>query len=322
LKLSIFILNPTTWTDIRRFDRSMFPNGFIRFSFHPIILFASAFAAMSFKLGIAYFVCVDSISLILEARTGKDAIFNSLAIIFISELDKVAWQVGTSLFSVQLKKDWVFTVDRNADDNIAQIGWLKTLTAKAPYMRRGHGARNSEFFVVLIVMFLIYTHMLLVVLNAFQTNVLPAARDVCLMHRLMHGDDQYHWLEWCVMGTLRIMMVRDLEEKIDRLSLDTLDDQCRENELYGRMSSSQQLSLIKDRPVEFAIFTTMFVILLILPQAMMPVMEHFFTPADKKPSSEYSPLIFTRSLEHVRFERMSTLETRLEKLEMEKLVPI
>merc|ERR1712232_274602 len=86
LRLLVLVLNPSTWTDIRRPDptktrspfRSMFGSTFV--APFPVI-------AMLLKTHIGYTVCVDSISIILACENEKSVIFDSLVITFIADLD-------------------------------------------------------------------------------------------------------------------------------------------------------------------------------------------------------------------------------------------
>jgi hypothetical protein len=76
-------------------------------------------------------------------------------------------------------------------ETVQKRGLLRCWNAILPhlqFLRRGRGARRTETFITSIFMFLIFRNQILVTLFALKTNVLPAARDVCTLYRIEHGE--------------------------------------------------------------------------------------------------------------------------------------
>merc|ERR1719197_1692256 len=83
LRLIAFLTNPATWIEIKRPDSK---HGWM---YNAVFLFPCALMAVMMKLTVAYLVLVDSVSIILVCRNVRDAIFNSLALTFVADLDAV-----------------------------------------------------------------------------------------------------------------------------------------------------------------------------------------------------------------------------------------
>jgi len=97
LRLLVFVMNPSTWTDIKR-PNSLKMSGLNKIMFSSTSLAPLAIVAMLFKMSIAYQTTMDSVSIILACETAKDAIFDSLVITFIADLDVTMWNLFYSLF--------------------------------------------------------------------------------------------------------------------------------------------------------------------------------------------------------------------------------
>mmetsp|Transcript_10850 Transcript_10850/g.19300 ORF Transcript_10850/g.19300 Transcript_10850/m.19300 type:complete len:449 (+) Transcript_10850:98-1444(+) len=276
VKFIVFMLNPTTWTDIKRPDRNKFQ--VFKRTFHPFFLSVPAIVATLFKFVIAYLVCVDSVSLILETRHAKDAIFNCLAITFIAELDEVAWNVVSAICQFQKMPDWKFEIwdDKTKAENLQDSVCVNAVVKRCPFIRRGSHGRKFEFSVALVIMLFIYTRQLLVFLYALETNVLPVARDVCAMWRWMHGKAYVPTTGYLMMAMVRLMMVRDLEVEIGLLKSSVLEDKCGMDDTYGRMSEKETWMLCQNRPGQIIVFMVVLSSLLIVPQVFGPALNYFF----------------------------------------------
>ena len=109
LRFLVFVLNPLTWVEIAHPTRdewlSRDSKEWQKIFFHPAFLVPWPILALFMKFIIGYLVCVDSVSLILSADNVTDAIFNSLALTFVVDLNR-AWKLVTSIvFHLKLDDD-------------------------------------------------------------------------------------------------------------------------------------------------------------------------------------------------------------------------
>eukprot|EP00747_Dinoflagellata_sp_TGD_P041778 gnl/TRDRNA2_/TRDRNA2_141670_c0_seq1.p1 gnl/TRDRNA2_/TRDRNA2_141670_c0~~gnl/TRDRNA2_/TRDRNA2_141670_c0_seq1.p1 ORF type:complete len:506 (+),score=92.66 gnl/TRDRNA2_/TRDRNA2_141670_c0_seq1:51-1568(+) len=188
LRLLTFLVNPTTWQDIKRVDPESFGPGWLKGSllnpYQSWFVAPWAILSMLFKLGIGYLVCVDSVSIILQSDGVKDAIFNSLAIGFIADLDETGWSIMQPILNLDDFDEYEFriaSVEFRRKSREKFIRWPLVL-------RRGFGARFLENTVTKSLTALIYFRQLAVVIYAIDTNILPMARDVCTYWRWASGN--------------------------------------------------------------------------------------------------------------------------------------
>lgn len=103
VRLLVFLMNPTTWTDIKRIDKGRVkfrgcPSPVLSALYNPILLAPVAVGAMLLKIITNYIIIVDSISVILASTRVKSAIFDSLAVAFIAEMPIVWYQFVSIAF--------------------------------------------------------------------------------------------------------------------------------------------------------------------------------------------------------------------------------
>lgn len=111
LQLLVFALNPTSWSDIKRPDPDeMRLKSGISMVWRPWFLAPWAIGALIMKVIVAYFVCVDSVSIILATETVKKAIFEALAMVFVVELASVWFVCASSAFHLDPFKDFKFLI--------------------------------------------------------------------------------------------------------------------------------------------------------------------------------------------------------------------
>merc|ERR1719428_1894501 len=95
---------------------------------------------MVFKFFIAYTVCVDSISIILACEGVKDAIFNGVALSFISDLDETAWKVTRQILNLNDFSTFEFRMAEMDFRNKKRQAFIQL----PKILRRGNGARFVE----------------------------------------------------------------------------------------------------------------------------------------------------------------------------------
>lgn len=230
LRLLLFVLNPSTWTDIRRPDPAVM-RGLVRFLYYPTFVAPLPVLAMMFKCVIGYQVCVDSISIILACDSERDVIYDCLVIAFISDLDEVFWNVCSVIFH--------FDDFQGFDLKTASHEFVKRCRAEVKWrplhtwlkcLRRAEGGRKWASFLSFAIVFVFYCRQLTVMLFALDTNVLPMSRDVCTLWRWDRGKtEDLQWLAWLVGMLENYFLVMNTHDR-----LRDFDEVCSSSE-YDRM---------------------------------------------------------------------------------------
>jgi len=207
----VFVSNPITWAEVKHFS---FRDAALLHKLPSCLVLPSImlcpFCSIIMKFGVAYLVCVDSVSIILSAQTAQDAIFNSLAIGFVVDLGDSWWEFvqhnfalsGINQFKFVLREQKETWTDRGElhkhrlDDTLFPTAYKllvwattwKCVGMRTSFLRTGFGAVRVETVLALLLLCAIYTRQLFVVLHAVETNTLPAARDLCEEFKLMEGN--------------------------------------------------------------------------------------------------------------------------------------
>jgi len=207
----VFVSNPITWVEVRHFEfkdaalLNRLPSCLVL----PSIMLCP-FCSIIMKFGVAYLVCVDSVSIILSAETAQDAIFNSLAIGFVVDLGDSWWEFVQHNFKLTRIDEFEFALREQAktwtsrgelhesrtDELLLPTAYRllvrattwKSVGMKTSFLRTGFGAARVETVTALILLCAIYTRQLFVVLYSVETNTLPAARDLCEEYKLMEEN--------------------------------------------------------------------------------------------------------------------------------------
>jgi len=149
------------------------------------------------KLLVSYNVLVDSMSIILASVGVKQAIFNSLAVSFIGELNTFFFYFVAKVFhfndfdQFKFRKATVTLKNKLTESTV----WHRVEECvdaernicgcfKLRYLHRGSGANRLEWCFVGFLMFFVYFRQFGVMMDALHENVLPMSRDVCTF---------YHW---------------------------------------------------------------------------------------------------------------------------------
>eukprot|EP00930_Biecheleria_cincta_P093126 TRINITY_DN8329_c0_g2_i1.p1 TRINITY_DN8329_c0_g2~~TRINITY_DN8329_c0_g2_i1.p1 ORF type:complete len:452 (+),score=90.18 TRINITY_DN8329_c0_g2_i1:71-1426(+) len=275
-RLLAFIINPTTWTDVKR-PNAVGAKSLAYLAFSPSFLFPLCLLAVFFKLFIAYIVCIDSVSLVLECRTVKDAIFNCLAITFIADLDETAWDVTSALFNFEKKKDWVFTLFDSEKQKVMVESrrecWRTVVEDWLRCLRRGKGGRKAELALTLCFMTFVYMRQLFVILFALETNKLPMARDLCTEWRIMNGaSSSSNFMSQALGVMFKAISFQSSQKYLDHLVKHKLDHDCDVDGKYRRMLPSDMMYQVQQNPFECCVVLGLICGVLILPQLLMAML--------------------------------------------------
>jgi len=247
LRILLFVLNPSTWTEIARPTRRIklgaewfcFGELDVSFLFSTGGLFLWPIVAAMMKFFICYTVCVDSVSIILAGNSAKDAIFDSLVIMFVADLDCVCWTVAALIFHLDDFESFHFqaekpeTVRKRRDGILGLFGqdhWGS--------VHRGDQGRQLETMGAFTISLIFYTRQLAVILFALDTDVLPSARDVCTYVR-WHNEGG-HTFKYAA-KILNAFMSHGLGLN-DRLA--ALKEDCSQDHHIGRMEYSDMVEML------------------------------------------------------------------------------
>ncbi|CAE8624498.1 unnamed protein product [Polarella glacialis] len=286
LRCLMFAMNPTTWTDIKRVDpddpkiqHSLFYwlhwSGFIA---------PAPICALMMKIWIQYWVSVQSCSIILASDGIKEAIFDSLAIGFIIELDVAMWQVVATVMHLDSFENFSFELWPLARRKMATRESMFAHLCDFKILHRGHGARRFENCLTFVVIFLIYSRLLFICLLALDSGLLPAARDVCQQWKRHVSEDWGDKLLGAgfklishVFASLSFFDV-DFTDELNRMADPERGGYCTDE--YAEMDFSKAKDLlVKFQRVVISSMVT-FTLLLLLPQlfystgAMQKAIEH------------------------------------------------
>jgi len=255
MRLLVFILNPLTWLEVKHPQKmDWVPNLFqgtacaniIASMGLPSFLSPWAILALLLKLMIGYLVCIDSVSVILQSPSVPDTIFNALAITFLAELHLPYWNFVHSVFQLQTAKPeegTQFALDSDVWDvgtrTLSDHGKKKTRTPNCsnwiakcfPFLTRAGGAEVMEDLVPFLMILVVYVREIFVVAQAFDTAVLPAARDVCTIWRWQNNKGNLFWsrIPQAVVffeDHLSLVAIRNKTEMLEKIMAKTYPGPC------------------------------------------------------------------------------------------------
>jgi hypothetical protein len=182
---SLFLLmNPITWTDIRRLE---IPTSII-FT-RPSFLATFATAALLCKTIIALWVTFASLSVVLVCEEVTSCIMHCLVVLFIAELDINWWSVCAAVYGFDDMEGFFFELycpDRRSRERSESVfaRFLSTDLSAAFYSKIG-----SVFSHTIVGSVFLWQSS--VVVLAIDSNILPLARDICAMWHLLDGHSEY-----------------------------------------------------------------------------------------------------------------------------------
>mmetsp|Transcript_44626 Transcript_44626/g.123674 ORF Transcript_44626/g.123674 Transcript_44626/m.123674 type:complete len:412 (-) Transcript_44626:305-1540(-) len=168
-----FSLNPFTWNDIVRPDGGTWRRVFV--------------APVSCVALICRFLILDKVaevstSIILADASVKESVFDCLAIEFISFLDEIAWKFLNITFDMYFDEKFRFWLKRDAQREKGK--W------RCPCLRSSTGGRRTEVLTGALFLCCFYGASFIDVVNALDTSILPAARELCSNWRWLHHETE------------------------------------------------------------------------------------------------------------------------------------
>lgn len=274
----------------------------------------SAVVALSMKFFANYLLCVDSLSIILSAECAHDIIFDGLAIAFVSDLGEdwrkflehaLKFESFEDVKSMRSPSAEVWNNDASLTDEaktrtmypslISALSrstsipegsrlWDLCVRPKEDANARrdsifsiGYGGNRIMHFLAMIALMSIYGRQLLVMLQAFETGKLPAARDLCAEYRLlvsMQSKISNRTWRFETLNVLRDTFEATLEETLDEQMMkfynttNPLRRDCVEKNLLNRLSFTDQLLLVKSHCRLVSAFAAVGVFVLVIPKFM------------------------------------------------------
>mmetsp|Transcript_55567 Transcript_55567/g.140628 ORF Transcript_55567/g.140628 Transcript_55567/m.140628 type:complete len:332 (-) Transcript_55567:82-1077(-) len=197
MEMFIFCITPATWMyrmdpDFQGKFQWMYLNRWARIPFALMSIIAS-FS----QFQVASAISQVSLAIIFAAGKLTDAIFNSLALTFIIELDEAFWKVVEINFNIEVIKDFRYKQKRPADKNEFGIS-----TAG---LGKGWSAIISRRALVSFILTLFYCRQVVSVLVIMDRHVLPTTLQLCDAWRLMKNcriEDDCSFVEEYVMRPL------------------------------------------------------------------------------------------------------------------------
>mmetsp|Transcript_54156 Transcript_54156/g.100013 ORF Transcript_54156/g.100013 Transcript_54156/m.100013 type:complete len:445 (-) Transcript_54156:59-1393(-) len=175
-----FALNPQTWKELKRPNSPLWSS-----PLGTISCAACCVIAELMQLQIAYTVLVLSMSITLRSSEITEVIFNSLAIIFITDLDEKSFEAASALFHFDMEaygdlQDKGIPFEKDADPGPCGgvLSW------------RGGKANALSYMLAFLGVWVLYVRQLLMLYMAVQTQVLPIARDLCVIYE---GLNHLNW---------------------------------------------------------------------------------------------------------------------------------
>jgi len=250
LHLLVFALNPATWMDI--VPSARIPKDSKLWTW-PVLL-PCGIASIVMKLLVAYVVLSASASIILVSRTPQDAIFNGMAIVFISDMDEFLYKF--------YNKIWHIHIDDGEDGQgmVLQRGHDRPVVHKScACLHRGRGGGRFMAFFTSFCVFFYYCRQVLVVLVAIHTNVLPLTRDVC---SLTHCNDETSlgWSHQCLFyAVFRHFILADISDE-----LSPHKEYCTADHMP--MTHEDALHMVTSQPWQALGYIAVFFVILVMPQ--------------------------------------------------------
>eukprot|EP00928_Gymnodinium_smaydae_P014422 TRINITY_DN15278_c0_g1_i2.p1 TRINITY_DN15278_c0_g1~~TRINITY_DN15278_c0_g1_i2.p1 ORF type:complete len:311 (-),score=46.52 TRINITY_DN15278_c0_g1_i2:140-1072(-) len=124
-------------------------------------------------------VATVSTSIVLSSSQAKDAIFDCLAIEFVSFLDETTWNFVKLTFDVKIIDDFRVKV---------KYGKEVMRSKRCSCLRSGTGGRRFESVVAGLLLSFIYVMHFVEVLQALDSHIVPAERYLCSRWRWMVGN--------------------------------------------------------------------------------------------------------------------------------------
>mmetsp|Transcript_115899 Transcript_115899/g.334709 ORF Transcript_115899/g.334709 Transcript_115899/m.334709 type:complete len:491 (+) Transcript_115899:70-1542(+) len=335
LTYAVFVANPISWTELKHYRLEQgvlgtcLPNSAKVLTMPTIAPCAALAVFMLFTS--SYMVCIDSVSIILAAGSAQDAIFNSLAISFVTDLKGVWWEFCSNTFRLtditefkfaKLPDNEVWSPDGTLHPQRLEhlpFPFLFKMLVRATtwtcckmrtsFLRVGFGSMRVQQLFSLILLMAVYSRQLLVVIFAIDTNVLPAARDLCEEIKLEAGGGKT-WASWGLKKLDSVLLV-DMNVEVNFAAQhDSLRSRCFSGELE-RMKMPKIRSLVSEHWHEILGFTGLMVGLLVLPSLAI-ALYGIYSPQSKVDEIQNEEIEDLQTTVKILKSRLSELEGRTE----------
>lgn len=258
LRLMMFLANPTTWTDIRRIDPAT--KEFLPWIWYPCCLAPVGFASEMLKFCVGYIVLVDSVSIVLVCRSVHDAIFNSLALTFLIELDNKLWEVAKSVFHLSFSTEKFYLRPREEREQASREAFLQF--PEGCWLHRTNGASALEACLTSTVFMFCYCRQFLITEYSLRTDTLPMARDMCTLWELTEEDS---WIGQLTRSTLRLFSLNvHPNDMLQRVCNPENGGYC--SPKYRRIHFSDMVELTNEKPIATISNMVTFAVVLLIPQ--------------------------------------------------------
>lgn len=258
LRLMMFLVNPTTWTDMERVEmehRKIMPWIWSGWFVGPL-----SFISEMMKFSIGYMVLVDSVSIVLASSSVQDAIFNSLALSFLVDLDNQLWTVVRSVFHLNFRITKFEFRSPKQRQEANQQAWLRI--PPRCWLHRLHGAAEIEACTTSLIFTFLYCRQFLVTEYSLRTDTLPMARDMCTIWKMTQENSSFGTLFRTGLGL--ISLHDHPNGMLDHLCNPSLGGYCTER--FRRIMLKDMYDLIMETPIATVTNMVTFATILLIPQ--------------------------------------------------------
>lgn len=258
LRLMMFLVNPTTWTDMKRID--MEHRKFMPWIWSGWFVGPLSFISEMMKFCIGYMVLVDSVSIVLASSSVQDAIFNSLALSFLVDLDNQLWTVVKSVFHLNFRIEKFDFRPPKQRQEANKKAWLRI--PENCWLHRLHGAAELEACTTSLIFTFLYCRQFLVTEYSLRTDTLPMARDMCTIWKM---TQQNSWFGALFRNGLGLISLHDHPNgMLNHMCNPSLGGYCTER--FRRIMLQDMYELIMESPIATVTNMVTFAIILLIPQ--------------------------------------------------------
>jgi len=192
----VFVCDPSTWVN------RVQPNFVGRFQMFYLNRFAPLFMLLSVTAAAGQFLIANAISqvslaIIFAAEKLTDAIFNSLALTFIIDLDEALWKVLELNFNIKIREGFKYEQERPSG---RQRGCHREVN------RLGFSALLSRRTIVTCILSGFYCRQVFSVLIIVHERILPTTFHACDMWRMMEDKSDASFMSKLMRPIMKPML--------------------------------------------------------------------------------------------------------------------
>jgi len=243
----------------------------------PLVLLASLA-----KLVIAYYTSVSSISIIWRASTLTSAIFNSLALTFIKDLDEAVWELLSNNFRLKLVNVKAASLDekRRANEGVDTTHFKFLLEP----LKQRHKAFPARIWhkgilrrlLVCLLLWQLYQNQLFMSIDVLRTGWLPSSRQACWLWRVEEEKDGAGWFARVFGSFLRVLfweVLSGAQGRLIRMADPEHGGYCNGNPEESFLSWTDKENLFWKYPASIIVGVVIVVIMVILPQLIQIILQ-------------------------------------------------